>query len=71
MAEIIVVMEGGIVQDVGGIPRGTTVIIRDYDCDGYDDDVLETDEYGDKHHDSIYEGPETNINEHVDRMRNS
>ena len=33
---ILVVMEGGVIQDVVGVPRGMRVGVRDYDVEGVD-----------------------------------
>ncbi len=32
VAEIVVIVEGGVVQEVTGIPEGVTVAIHDYDA---------------------------------------
>jgi hypothetical protein len=32
--KIIIIVEGGIVQNVLGVPKGTTVEVHDYDTDG-------------------------------------
>ncbi len=56
-AEIRVYVEGGVVQDVTGIPpEGITVKVCDYDIDGSDDDNLETDDEGCSFHSCIYTG---------------
>jgi len=36
MKTILIVMEGGIIQSIAGIPRGTEITVRDYDVDGVD-----------------------------------
>ena len=45
---ITVTVEGGIVQDVQGIPRGVVVRIVDFDTDGADDESLTTLPSGEK-----------------------
>jgi len=35
---ILVVMEGGVIQDIVGVPRGMRVVVRDYDVEGVDPD---------------------------------
>lgn len=35
--EIIVTVDGGVVQDIQGIPPGIVVEVRDYDCEGTDE----------------------------------
>jgi len=47
--KIIITVEGGIVQNVIGIPKGATIEVRDYDTDGADieeDDRLRRDPSG-------------------------
>jgi hypothetical protein len=39
-----ITMEGGVIQDIA-VPKGVRVIVRDYDCEGYED--VEQDENGD------------------------
>jgi len=51
---VIVTISGG-VADVIAKSRGVKVIIRDYDCDGADDDRLTADSDGAKHYESVYE----------------
>ena len=36
MKQILVVMEGGVVQDIVGIPKGWEVVVWDYDVEGLD-----------------------------------
>lgn len=40
MDKIIIHIEGGVIQYIGGIPDGVTVEVRDYDIDGVDPDRL-------------------------------
>lgn len=48
MDKIIIVLEGGIVQEVKGLPAGTTYAIHDYDIEGADPehDAIGEDEQG-------------------------
>lgn len=36
------------------IPQGSTLILRDYDVDGYDDAVLQEDADGDRYHETVF-----------------
>jgi hypothetical protein len=36
MKPILVVMEGGVIQDVVGVPEGYELVVRDYDVEGCD-----------------------------------
>lgn len=49
-----VVVEGGVVQHVE-VPEGVTVIVRDYDVDGSEEDQLDQDENGDQYIESTWE----------------
>jgi hypothetical protein len=56
--KIIITIEGGIVQNVNGIPRGTIIEVHDYDTDGgipEEDDRLRRDKSGDVYHLSSWE----------------
>jgi hypothetical protein len=56
--KIIIIVEGGIVQNVLGIPKGTTIEVHDYDTDGAnpeEDDRLRRDQAGDVYHLSSWE----------------
>ena len=44
---ITVTVSGGVVQDVSGIPAGTSVHVHDYDTDGQDETNCKTDDGGD------------------------
>jgi hypothetical protein len=46
MKTVRITVEGGIVQHVE-VPEGITVIVRDYDVDGFPPEVLVQDEQGD------------------------
>jgi len=47
-----ITVEGGVVQHVQ-VPKGVTVVVRDYDVDG-EDEGLEEDENGDKYVESVW-----------------
>ena len=44
---ITVIVSGGVVQCVTGIPAGIRVVVQDYDCDGCDVDGVLRDANGD------------------------
>ena len=52
--DIIVDLDGGLVQDVHALPPGVRVVVRDYDIEGADDDELHTDDSGAKYYHSVY-----------------
>ncbi|MFQ6611082.1 MAG: hypothetical protein ACE5D7_09840 [Fidelibacterota bacterium] len=47
---VIIVLEGGLIQDISGLPEGYSVEIRDYDTEGTPDSELTTDSAGQKYH---------------------
>ena len=56
--KIIIIVEGGIVQNVIGIPKGATIEVHDYDTDGAtpeEDNRLHFDKNGDVYHLSSWE----------------
>jgi hypothetical protein len=52
---VIVTIEGGMVQHVE-VPKGVRVIVRDYDTEGADADLVQKDENGDECFESIWSG---------------
>ena len=40
MKQIIITVEGGVIQDIQHIPRGTQVKVLDFDTDGAEEDDL-------------------------------
>jgi hypothetical protein len=44
--KIVVIVKGGLVQEVTGIPAGCVIEVRDYDIDGRDENRMLTDESG-------------------------
>lgn len=56
MPDIIVELNGGLIQDVSGLPKGWNIVVRDYDVEGADEDDLETDEDGEYYSESWWEG---------------
>jgi hypothetical protein len=54
---IIVVVRGGLVEDVTNVPKGVTVEVHDYDTEGAQPGELVTDDKGDEHFLIIIEGP--------------
>lgn len=55
MQKIIVVMEGGIIQDIQHIPAGIAIEVRDFDVEGSDEELSKTDE-GEEYVESIFRG---------------
>ena len=49
-----VTVEGGVIQYVE-VPEGVTVIVRDYDAEGCDPDLVEQDDDGNDYIESIWE----------------
>ncbi len=54
MKMVKVTVEGGVVQYVE-VPEGVTVVVRDYDVDGSEDEGLQQDDNGDKFIEAIWE----------------
>lgn len=52
---VIVTVEGGVVQHVE-CPEGVKVVIRDYDCEGCDADLVSEDEDGNEYVKSVWGG---------------
>lgn len=55
MKTVRVTVEGGVIQHVE-VPEDVTVVVRDYDVDGSDDEQFQQDENGDKFIESVW-GP--------------
>ena len=55
MKDIIITVEGGAVQNVEGVPEGVRVIIKDYDIDGIEEEILQLDPDQDWYQEAIYE----------------
>lgn len=53
--QIVLKVDGGVVDYVS-IPKNTEVIVRDYDTDGIDSDLLQFDEDGIEFVEIIFEG---------------
>ena len=55
MNRIIIDLEGGVVHDVSGIPKGVEIELRDYDTEGLDlESRLKKDDAGHEYIESIY-----------------
>jgi len=57
MQNILINVEGGVIQDVifpDNFPRDIQVIVRDYDIDGSDESILQEDQSGDLFIESIH-----------------
>lgn len=52
--QINITMEGGIIQDISGLPKETEVVVRDYDAEMYDIDELKEDEEGNNYKEIIF-----------------
>ena len=52
--ETVIVVEGGVVQEVYGIPPGVVVRVKDYDVDGCDEAHLKQDRDGERFHESAW-----------------
>ena len=52
---VVVTVEGGIVQHVE-VPEGVKVVVRDYDCEGADADMVEADEEGNEFVEAVWGG---------------
>lgn len=57
MLTVYVTIEGGVIQGVD-VPAGARVIVRDYDTDGEDPDILCEDDDGNSCLTSVYEHDE-------------
>ncbi len=63
MKTVNITVSGGVVQNVE-VPEGVTVIVRDYDVDGVESDLLQQDRGGDNYIESIWT-PERTTNADV------
>ncbi len=54
---VIVTVEGGVVQHVE-CPDGVKVVVRDYDAEGSDADLLSVDEDGNEYVEAVWGGDE-------------
>jgi len=56
MENIVIYVEGGVVQDVD-IPEDCpcNVIVRDYDIEGSDQSILQEDQYGELYVESVFD----------------
>lgn len=52
--KIVLTMEGGVINNIEGIPPNHVVEVKDYDCDSYEKDQLTKDEKGDDVHISTW-----------------
>ena len=46
--QIVITLEGGVLQDIANIPKETEVVVLDYDTDGADEDRLKVNPWSDK-----------------------
>jgi hypothetical protein len=59
---IVIIVEGGVVQDVFGIPKGYGLEVHDYDVEGCDEGDLETNDDGDKFYRGVWAEPDARTN---------
>jgi len=52
--EILIVIQGGLIQEVYGIPPGLVVRVKDYDVDGCDEAHLKQDRDGERFRESVW-----------------
>ncbi len=52
---IVITMDGGLIQEIEGIPQDVVIVVRDYDVEGVDEDDLTKDENGNECFESIWE----------------
>jgi len=53
-SEILIVIEGGLIREVYGIPPGVVVRVKDYDVDGADEADLKRDRDGGRYCESVW-----------------
>jgi hypothetical protein len=49
-----ITMEGGVIQGIT-CPEGVKVVVRDYDCEGVEAELLKQDENGDNYIETVWE----------------
>lgn len=54
MNKIEIHLEGGIIQDIQGLPDDVTVIIKDYDIEAYEEDELVEDKDGNEYKEIVF-----------------
>ena len=52
----VLIISGGVLQSVKGLPKGITLEVRDYDTDGVDDAALKVDRDGDCYNEVVWIG---------------
>lgn len=57
--EILVVVEGGLIQEIYGIPPGVVIRVKDYDVDGVEEDRLQRDRDGRRYIESVWANEES------------
>ena len=56
--KILVTMEGGLIQEIDGIPADVVIVVRDYDVEGVEPDRLGKDGRGDLYVETVWEADE-------------
>lgn len=57
MHEIIITVEGGVIQSIDNIPPGVTIKVQDFDTEGSTEDEITESENGETYVESVY-GPD-------------
>lgn len=52
--EILIIVEGGVLQEIYGIPPDVVIRVKDYDVDGCDEHDLERDRDGEPYRQSVW-----------------
>jgi hypothetical protein len=52
--EIVISMEGGLIQDIDGSPHDVIIRARDYDVEGADESELSRDADGDPYYETVW-----------------
>lgn len=55
---ITIILGGGLIQEIEGIPDDVRIVVRDYDVEGADEQELSADENGNECFESIWEPTE-------------
>lgn len=56
MKTITITVEGGVIQDIEGIPNDVLIEVWDFDTDGVEDSRVTTNDIGEAYVLSVYEG---------------
>ena len=56
--KLVITLDGGLIQDIQGIPEDLVILVRDYDVEGADEAEITMDEHGEPYFESIWEKDE-------------